>query len=206
MITRIFPTSVGWTHAGDFDLVKLRQEFAHKRELIDGACRAVDQAEYTQQRRTSEYAVEDIITELDLTQCERMIDSAVRDYVETLGSNSQPVRVKSWCDRIDAGNTHPWHAHAPSHISGTLYLQTTEGGDLEFRTPNPYARAGYFPQLYDATPVVQRTPRQGDVGVWPSWLEHRVTPVASDTPRYAISFDYVVPKGPAANTQDFEEL
>ena len=200
MITNIFPTSVGWTRAGDFDLVKLRQEFEHKLDEIDRACIGVAQTEYTKPRQTSEYVVEDIITELDLTQCAQMIDRAVEDYVQVLGSTSVPTRAKSWIDRVEQHQGHPWHAHAPSHISGTLYLQTSEGGDLEFRTPNPYARAGYFPQLYDATPVVSRTPCQGDVGVWPAWLEHRVTPVTSDKPRYAVSFDYVVPKGPAANT------
>ena len=200
MITNIFPTSVGWTRSGDFDLVKLRQEFELKRELLDAACIAVNQAEYTRPRLTSEYVTEDILAKLELAQCAQMIDRAVLDYVQVLGSTSEPQRVKSWCDRIVDTCSHPWHAHAPADISGTLYLQTTEGGDLEFRTPNPYARAGYFPQLYDAAPVVQRTPSQGDIGVWPSWLEHRVTPVDSLTPRYAISFDYVVPKGPAANT------
>lgn len=200
MITNIFPTSVGWTRAGDFDLVKLRREFESKQEQLDSACVSVPQAEYTEPRLTSEYIINDIVEELELEQCAEMIDRAVLDYVQVLGSNSRPMRAKSWIHRVERGQGHPWHAHAPSHISGTLYLQTAQGGDLEFRTPNPYARAGYFPQLYDAAPVVQRTPLEGDVGVWPSWLEHRVTPVESDQPRYAISFDYVIPKGPAANT------
>ena len=200
MISNIFPTSVGWTAAGDFDLVKLRQEFAANIDAIDGACVAVDQAEYTSPRLTSEYMVKDIVSELNLTQCAQMIDRAVQDYVATLGSNSTPTRAKSWIDRVEHTQGHPWHAHAPADVSGTLYLRVGAGGHLEFRSPNPYSRAGYFPQLYEATPVVQRTPRQGDCGVWPSWLEHRVTPVQSDEPRYAISFDYVVPKGPAANT------
>ena len=200
MISNIFPTSVGWTAAGDFDLVKLRQEFAANIDAIDGACVAVDQAEYNSPRLTSEYTIQDIVSELNLTQCAQMIDRAVQDYVATLGSNSTPTRAKSWIDRVEHSQGHPWHAHAPADASGTLYLRVGAGGDLEFRSPNPYSRAGYFPQLYEATPVVQRTPRQGDCGVWPSWLEHRVTPVQSDEPRYAISFDYVVPKGPAANT------
>ena len=178
----LFPTTVAWSTATAFELHTLAQEFEANLERIHTACDTVEATDYAQPRVTSEFRTQDILTHLELAHCESMIDRAVKQY------HPHAKRAKSWIGILHTGMGHPPHSHAPAICSGTLYLSTsTQGGELEFHTPNPYTRAGYFP--YNQTRV-QRKPQMGDIGVWPGWLEHSVTPNTSKQSRYAISFDY----------------
>jgi uncharacterized protein (TIGR02466 family) len=170
------------------------QEFAAQRKNIDANLDTYPQDEYTAPRCTDEYKQSNSAHTYHLHRAQNLIDQCVREYTQLLGYRTEFEPDHIWFNRVDPGASHIWHSHGGCTVSGTLWLQIPSG-DIEFRTPNPYTRAGYWPTRDDCSPTISRTPSDGDIGVWPSWLEHRVTPNTSREPRYAMSFDYVPRRG-----------
>lgn len=187
----LFPTPLYWRSADPVTLHSLISEFAAVQSTVDSNLSSVMQHEYTRARHTDEYTQQIAATTYGLARARAYIDSCVHDYVRVLGYTGVELECeRMWFNRVDQGDSHIWHSHGNSLVSGTLYYRVPSG-DIEFRTPNPFARAGLFPVKDQWCPVAARTPQPGDIGLWPSYLEHRVTPNTSDEPRYAMSFDYV---------------
>ena len=194
-IHSLFPVPLYWWRPDPVTRHGILQEFAAQVRNIDAGLAPVLQHEYERPRHTDEYAQTNSSTTYHLTRASAFVDQCVREYVRLLGYGDSELECeRMWFNRVDQGDSHIWHSHGNSLVSGTLYYRVPEG-DIEFRTPNPFARAGLFPVKDQWCPVAARTPQPGDIGLWPSYLEHRVTPNNSLEPRYAMSFDYVAKRG-----------
>ena len=187
----LFPTPLYWSSAEGFELKTILSEFEAARNTIDSTLEHVDNHGYDSPRLTDEYEQRLAHETYQLTAAQKFIDSCVEEYCGLLGYDDPQLQLRGqWFHRNDPGAAHIWHSHPHAVISGTLYYQVA-AGDIEFRSPDPWSRSNHFPSRGEYTPVIGRTPQPGDIGLWPSHIEHRVTPNTSPQPRYAMSFDYV---------------
>lgn len=84
---------------------------------------------------------------------------------------------------------HRVHSHHDSAWSGVLYLDMgdsdIEDGRIEFLDPRPAACA----RQSENPAVSQLKPANGEMILFPSWLEHWVTPHQGNRPRVVIAFN-----------------
>jgi uncharacterized protein (TIGR02466 family) len=108
----------------------------------------------------------------------------------------------SWINLHNKGDYAPKHYHKNSLLSGVYYLQAEqECGDIVFER-NYYHRS-LFPSELDLEFKESHanffnsssffvTPKRGDLLLFPSFLEHRVEPSASESPRYSLAFNVFI--------------
>ena len=109
------------------------------------------------------------------------------------------VIASSWATKFDDGDYAHQHHHMPDEISGVYYYQVPDQAPINTENSNRYV--GY---LYFVSPVVghyvslitaplQRVyikPREGQLILFPSYLEHGVMPCENkDKSRISISFN-----------------
>lgn len=84
------------------------------------------------------------------------------------------------------------HTHPQSSLSGVLYLATNKkSGDIVFYNPAPVE---HYPTLHGIPSFPSQytfTPENGDVLIFPSYLEHCVMPNLSDEDRISIGFNII---------------
>lgn len=190
MIEHHFATPIYWYTPNVFERKLLLDEFKAKKSLIDDNLKSVEQYEYDIPRKTDQYHQEYSFETYGLEKTKEYIDIHIRRFNRAMKfKNIEPICERMWVNRVDTGEGQVWHSHGATRLVGTLYYQV-EAGDIEFRTPNPFTRATMWPIEGKYSPVISRTPQPGDIGLWPGWLEHRVTANVSKTSRYSVSFDY----------------
>lgn len=82
------------------------------------------------------------------------------------------------------------HTHPQSSLSGVLYLSTNKrSGDIVFYNPAPVQHYPSISTLPKFPSQHAFTPENGDVIIFPSYLEHCVMPNLSDEDRISISFN-----------------
>lgn len=99
--------------------------------------------------------------------------------------------TESWFNKTEAGQSHHQHYHANSILSGILYLDGEgHGGKTEFYSPhkNPFVFAvtelnRWNSGMFSVDPVI------GQCVVFPSMLEHSVTPYTGSKPRISLSWN-----------------
>lgn len=105
-----------------------------------------------------------------------------------------------WVNVLGEGASHSGHIHPGSVISGTVYVEMPEGaGALKFEDPRLGLMQAAPPMETEAPErakrFVYRTPSEGTVLMWESWLRHEVMSNRSEEARLSISFNYgLVPK------------
>jgi uncharacterized protein (TIGR02466 family) len=128
----------------------------------------------------------------------KKLDRCAADYAAALAFDLGGRRLKLdslWVNVLDKGGAHSGHIHPHSVLSGTVYVEASDGaGALKLEDPRlPLMMAA--PQRRADAPEAQRRfvylqPRPGDVFLWESWLRHEVTPNTARTPRISLSFNY----------------
>lgn len=190
MLEHHFATPIYWYSPNAFERKLLLDEFKLKKSLIDNNLQTVEQYEYDKPRKTDQYHQSNAFETYQLEKTKEYIDTHIRRFNRLMKYKTiDAVCERAWLNKVDTGDSQIWHSHGITRVVGTLYYQV-EAGDIEFKTPNPFTRAGMWPIDERYSPVISRTPKPGDLGLWPGWLEHRVTPNTSDVSRYSISFDY----------------
>jgi len=88
------------------------------------------------------------------------------------------------------------HSHGERcHFSGVFYVEVPENsGDIVFRDPRPSATNAATRGLLSYGDCEHFTPHNGQLLIFPSWLDHFVLPNESDNDRIAVSFDIVLGK------------
>jgi uncharacterized protein (TIGR02466 family) len=82
------------------------------------------------------------------------------------------------------------HTHSDGSLSGVMYLSTNKkSGDIVFYNPAPIQHYPTISQLPSFSSQHAFTPENGDVIVFPSYLEHCVMPNLSDEDRISIAFN-----------------
>jgi uncharacterized protein (TIGR02466 family) len=108
--------------------------------------------------------------------------------------------TNSWINKHTEGDQLHRHLHNNSIISGVIYLETTpESGNIIFYRPNhsmfPYPRTIDLDvteyNIYNCQSC-SITPKNNDIILFPSSLEHSVEPNRTNIPRCCIAFNVFV--------------
>lgn len=123
----------------------------------------------------------DAIVELERVMLEALrIEHAV---------NGRGALAEAWGVVYHDWGFHRVHSHHDSAWSGVLYVDMgdsrDEDGQIEFLDPRPSACARHS----DDPAVTTIKPAAGEMILFPSWLEHWVTPHQGTRPRIVIAFN-----------------
>ena len=137
-----------------------------------------------------------------LVQC---CQHGVAEYVRASGMGAVPeFSLQAWPNVNFKGDYHNLHNHPHSWLSGTYYLHVPDQSQAEtFRSDLNPASISFFDPRGAANmtaisndgqfdPEYRRTPRAGELFLWPSFLYHLVHPNLVDEPRLSISFNVVL--------------
>jgi uncharacterized protein (TIGR02466 family) len=99
-----------------------------------------------------------------------------------------------WGVSLKAGHSQDLHVHPTAHISGVYYLsvppgaqgQTSTAGKIRFYDPRPRANMN---QLFTQITRHSEVATEGDLLIFPSWLEHSVAPFEGEGERICIAFN-----------------
>lgn len=100
-----------------------------------------------------------------------------------------------WANINRGGYTHRAHVHQNNYLSGVYYLRTPAGcGGIEFQDPRPQANViapRQRPTRVNQHPgnSIEIRPQQGTLLIFPSWLQHLVTPGETNEARTSIAFN-----------------
>lgn len=121
----------------------------------------------------------------------RIIQSTY-EYLNKIGwTGSREISItNSWINISDFGEDNTQHCHPGYDISGTYYFRVSEEqGPIAFYNPNNIAFAGIFPQGPMCPQTSNIVPDDGDVILFPSWLNHSVRKNNSQEQRISIAFN-----------------
>jgi uncharacterized protein (TIGR02466 family) len=98
-----------------------------------------------------------------------------------------------WANLHRRGQGIGWHRHPNSFVSGVYYAETPQPcGEIYFYDPRK-AEVVFDIATSEGTQwnssVFPFAPKAGDMLLFPSWLEHSVTPSTSDGERISIAFN-----------------
>ena len=117
------------------------------------------------------------------------------DVVKNLNLNINQINIpQMWANVNMKGHWNKIHLHGHYDISGTYYIKVPENsGSIVFRDPRPGAIGSmYMNKNFDGGELLPISPNEGDLMLWPSYLDHFVEPSNSDEERISISFDIVI--------------
>ncbi len=130
-----------------------------------------------------------------------MFHNAFASYMLTLGVSKDAevgLKLQAWAMIYEDRGYATVHTHPNCHFSSVYYLDTPEDnertmvtgaktrpGDIEF--VDSRAASGYqFPGV-NFLPAFRLSPKEGEMIVFPSWLQHFVHPVQGDEDRICIA-------------------
>lgn len=101
-------------------------------------------------------------------------------------TTSQKASVVAWANVHEHGGFNTQHLHPHNTFSGAYYLSVPEGaGPIVFRDPR-YAACMNPIGPADESGI---TPQEGQLLIFPSWLEHRVEVNQANSQRVSIAFN-----------------
>jgi uncharacterized protein (TIGR02466 family) len=126
----------------------------------------------------------------------RQVVTSAHQYLTDLGAAADAYQVhiqKAWPVIVGAGHGLNRHRHRNAHLSGVYYLgpMPKTSGALTFQRSDTHPEE--FLPIYAA--CEQRwhwQPREGQLVLFPSELEHLVEPHRGSENRYSISFDLLI--------------
>jgi uncharacterized protein (TIGR02466 family) len=135
-----------------------------------------------------------------LNMLKQHVTSAMREYAGILirqECTRPPAKVDfvmwGWAVAYKAGDSQGLHVHPGANISGVYYvaappaaLERGESGKISFYDPRPRANMN---QLSFQSTRHREAPVPGDMILFPSWLEHAVSPFQGGGERICIAFN-----------------
>jgi uncharacterized protein (TIGR02466 family) len=125
---------------------------------------------------------------------------AVRDRFEAMRYRPSPLAITGMWGNINVpGFTHSVHAHPNNFISGVYYVTAPQGaGGLVFHDPRKQHQV-LVPALIEATPMNATATAlpavEGQMILFPSWLEHYTEENRAEVPRVSIAFNLMLTGG-----------
>ena len=129
------------------------------------------------------------------------------DYMEALSYRSTlELRLQCcWASTLVQADGFQMHQHANSFLSGAFYLEVNAAAKpIQFRDPRPQARTLDIPvdeELRINRRYYEIDACNGQLVLFPSWLEHRVRPSYSDASRTSVSFNMTL-HGEVGSTEE----
>lgn len=165
----------------------LYQEIKHQRSF-----RPKDRTNYTS------YYDKNPMEGVNWEELHGLIINHSRTFLRTVAPKSplpRNYKINAWWNLYDVHNHHCWHAHGRSLLSGTYYVYFDETSvPIEFRSPIESLTNSWLNLFGTDTRWAQSLqifPAQGDLLMWPSWLDHCVPEQkrVGDNLRCTISFN-----------------
>jgi len=124
----------------------------------------------------------------DLTVCRTAIHAALTDYMNQTGFAMRPYQLHGWFTRNSPGDYLQLHHHNDIDVAGTVYIQTApDCGDFYFESPVTVApHSMVFAHLHNRIYI---TPEEGQIVLFPGWIQHGVLRNNSTVTRLGLSFN-----------------
>lgn len=185
-LLELFPTIVGVVECETFD-----QDGPGWRAAVANAM-----AERERELGTPQHQTDDRLHErAELAGMIAFIQRAAADYMTSLRYRSTlELRLQCcWASTLVQADRFEVHQHANSFLSGALYLEVHPGAKpVRFRDPRPQARTLDIPvetELRINRRYYEIDANDGQLVLFPSWLEHRVRASYANVPRTSVSFN-----------------
>jgi len=190
-VAPLFPTPVGYYHVRDF-----------KNTFIDPENYSTDDYNHnTHQQLTINSVSNNVLLKEEFKELREMINGMMEHYIYNTLMFPRSAKLNLVCSWGAIGFPNAYtntHLHTNSLYSGVFYLKSLEqSGDLEFWKPtsaNTFCNNAVKPRTTESNILNSDswsiTPRTGDCFIFPSHLEHSVTPNKSKENRCVVAFNY----------------
>lgn len=133
-----------------------------------------------------------LLTEPLFAPLKQVIVSALNHYIKSAEVEGEKrANIIAWANVHDGGGYNTLHMHPNNQFSGCYYLKVPAGaGAIVFRDPryaslmSPLNGKANFCKQFEVV-----TPKEGQLLLFPSWLEHRVESNDADELRVSIAFN-----------------
>jgi len=148
---------------------------------------------------------DDLIGKHNLTNLEKRIYEVLENYLSAVEwtaiiNNPDPVIpqlksktfkiMNSWINIAEKGVKHDYHSHPGYTIAGVYYYRVSdEQGGLCFNNPNMMIYNASFPEGRTSPQSVEVIPKDGDIILFPAWLQHSTMENSTDEERISIAFN-----------------
>jgi len=126
------------------------------------------------------------------------LKTQISDYLKNLNLNIKETKYFNlWCNVNYKNSWNVIHNHGYFHFAIVYYVKMPENsGKLVLRDPRAgftahwgTKYADYIHKLYDQTMIIELNLKEGDLIIFPGFLDHFVKPSAVDEERISIALD-----------------
>lgn len=149
-----------------------------------------------QRQKEEGYVIKDnIILEKKLVNLEARINSAIDHFAMQSGwfGLNRPGKFvidNSWLNINGKGVHHEYHSHPGYTIGGCYYFRVSElQGGINFNNPNQMMYNLAFPGGNRYPGSINILPKDGDLILFPAWLQHSTDVNRSDEDRISLAFN-----------------
>lgn len=148
---------------------------------------------------------DDLIGKHNLKNLENRIYEVLENYLSAVEwtaiiNNPDPVVPKlksktfkimnSWINIAEKGTKHEYHSHPGYTIAGVYYYRVSDQqGGLCFNNPNIMIYNAGFPEGRTSPQSVELIPKDGDIILFPAWLQHSTMENQTDEERISVAFN-----------------
>jgi uncharacterized protein (TIGR02466 family) len=116
--------------------------------------------------------------------------TALSKYNDELKVDGEWKIMNSWINIAEKGVRHDFHSHPGYTIAGVYYFRVNaEQGGIAFNNPNPIVFNAGFPEGRTTPQTLEVVPRDGDIILFPAWLQHGTYENQSEEDRVSIAFN-----------------
>lgn len=125
----------------------------------------------------------------------KLLEQRCQEALDTLNAKKKLVMTHSWININHNNDTNNIHTHGGSILSGVYYIDIPEDDQSQIVFYRSHRQDLHFYDTIEANlpqvtaPHVSYTPGTDKFLIFPSWLEHDVSPSGSDQPRISLSFN-----------------
>lgn len=124
----------------------------------------------------------------------------IKDLAQLLGVRGKPAVTEMWLNAYKTNQNQEVHDHSPGHFSAVHYIKYNAEEHLPTIFINPYRQASIsnkpdfnsnidqVPQTWVAQSFIKV--KEGDLLIFPSFLEHKVPRQKTDEIRVTLSFNF----------------
>lgn len=157
------------------------------------------------QRLDFGYFINDhLIKNHNLTKLENRIYEALNKYLSYVNwsalvendpvvpkkNGSEFIIMNSWINIAKMGVKHDYHTHPGYLIAGVYYFRVSEKqSGINFNNPNLMMYNCNFPEGNLSPQSIELIPNDGDIILFPAWLQHGTHENESDEERISIAFN-----------------
>ena len=133
-----------------------------------------------------------VLDDSDFDELKKFIDKSIKQYLNEVYCEQTELQItESWLNKTKNGESHHYHCHPNSYISGVFYIKTTDEDKIMFHNLDP--RINYYQPIINSWNIENSqswwlpTP-QNSLFLFRSDLYHSVPKTSTDE-RISLSFN-----------------